>query len=261
MESAAPAEIRILGFRMHPMSSTEVLGAIRAAVSGRQRLVMANLNLHGMAAMFDNAPMARLLSQPDCRVMIDSMPVLFLANLLGHRLPRAKRTTSLDFYDDMFRLGSELGWRFGFIGGEANMVARGIAALRQRFPGLDIDGQHGFFDLGDQQPGSYQSEILAWLEARDHDILIVGMGMPRQEEWIERVQHLIPSRVFLPTGAYLDYQVGVQKMPPRWMGQLGLEWVYRLMMSPRRLAYRYLIEPPILAFRLMTRPHPQAIRD
>jgi N-acetylglucosaminyldiphosphoundecaprenol N-acetyl-beta-D-mannosaminyltransferase len=260
MEIAAPEEIRILGFRMHPMSATEVLDEIGTAVSSRQRLVMANLNLHGMAAMFDNAPMTRLLSQLDCRVMIDSMPVLFLANLLGHRLPRTKRTTSLDFYDDMFRLGTSRGWRFGFIGGEADTVARGIAALRQRFPDLDIDGRHGFFDLGDKQPGSHQSEILAWLNARDHDILIVGMGMPRQEEWIEHVQHLVPSRVFLPTGAYLDYQVGVQKIAPRWIGQLGLEWVYRLMMSPRRLAYRYLVEPLILALRLITRSHPQATR-
>ena len=127
----------------------------------------------------------------------------------------------------------------------------------QRIPGLDIDGRDGFFDMADDSPGSRQAEILDWLNQRSHDMVIVGMGMPRQEEWIERVQHRIPTRVLVPTGAYLDYQVGEQTLPPRWMGRAGLEGVYRLFRSPRRLAYRYLLEPLVLAWRLIARPHPQ----
>jgi N-acetylglucosaminyldiphosphoundecaprenol N-acetyl-beta-D-mannosaminyltransferase len=54
-------------------------------------------------------------------------------------------------------------------------------------------------------------------------VLIVGMGMPRQEEWIAAVQHDVPTLAILPAGAYLDYQVGAQRPAPRWMGQVGLE--------------------------------------
>ncbi len=255
---AAPREIRVLGYRLHPLSGDEVIAQIAAAVAGRRRLVMANLNLHAMALMFESAPMARLLSQPDAQVMIDGMPIVMMANAFGHRLPRSKRATSLDFYDDMFALGRDRGWKFGYVGGDPDVLARGIAALRDRVPGLDIDGRDGFFDVEDTRHGSKQAEILDWMTASAHDVLIVGMGMPRQEAWIERIQHHVPTLVLVPTGAYLDYQVGVQKRAPRWMGRMGLEWAHRLANSPGRLGYRYLVEPAVLATRLLIRRHPQA---
>lgn len=255
--SAPVNDISVLGYRLHPRTAQEVIAEIAGAVAARRRLVMANLNLHGMAMMFDSPAMARLLSQDDAVVMIDSMPILLLADLTGHRLPRSKRTTSLDFYDDMFRRAVAGGWRIGYVGGTQDTLERGLAVLRQRFPGLDIDGRHGFFDPRETGPGSADELLIQWLGERSHDMVIVGMGMPLQEEWIERVQHRVPSRVFLSAGAYLDYQVGTQTPAPRWMGQIALEWAYRLALSPRRLSYRYLVEPFVLLFRLATRPHPQ----
>jgi N-acetylglucosaminyldiphosphoundecaprenol N-acetyl-beta-D-mannosaminyltransferase len=250
-------EISILGYRLHPRTGEEVVAEITAAVADHRRLIMANVNMHGMAVMFDNPGMARLLSQDNACVTIDSMPVLFLANLLGHRLPRSKRTTSLEFYDAMFRRAAAAGWRVGYVGGEQTTLERGLDVLRARFPGLDIEGRAGYFDLHDQSAGSVGGEILSWLRARRNNLVIVGMGMPRQEAWIELTQDLIEPCVFLTAGAYLDYQVGAQRASPRWIGQIGFEWLYRLVWSPRRLAYRYLVEPFVLAYRLLTREHPQ----
>ncbi|MET0238470.1 MAG: WecB/TagA/CpsF family glycosyltransferase [Sphingobium sp.] len=253
----AAEEISILGYRVHPLTGDEVIDQITAAVVEKRRLVMANINLHGMAVMFENGPMAKLLSQADAQVMIDGMPIIGIANLQGHKLSRTQRTTSLDFYDKMFALGVSRGWRFGYVGGTPDTLRRGLDVLRARIPGLDIDGYDGYFDISDDRPDSRQSEIINWLNERSHDILIVGMGMPRQEEWIERIQAKIPTRVLMPTGAYLDYQVGAQKLAPRWMGQLGIEWAYRLVSSPKRLGYRYLVEPAVLLTRLAFREHPQ----
>jgi N-acetylglucosaminyldiphosphoundecaprenol N-acetyl-beta-D-mannosaminyltransferase len=207
--------------------------------------------------MFGSPAMARLLAQQDTQVMIDGMPIVMAGRLKGLPLTRQMRVTSLDFYDRMFTVFRDKGWKVGYLGASPEVLERGLAELRQRIPGLDIDGRDGFFDMADDSPGSRQAEILDWLNQRSHDMVIVGMGMPRQEEWIERVQHRIPTRVLVPTGAYLDYQVGEQTLPPRWMGRAGLEGVYRLFRSPRRLAYRYLLEPLVLAWRLIARPHPQ----
>jgi N-acetylglucosaminyldiphosphoundecaprenol N-acetyl-beta-D-mannosaminyltransferase len=73
------------------------------------------------------------------------------------------------------------------------------------------------------------------------------MGMPRQEEWIAANRHLIGRGVFFPVGAAFDYEAGVQSAAPRWTGRLGVEWLYRLLSQPRRLAHRYLVEPWFLA--------------
>jgi N-acetylglucosaminyldiphosphoundecaprenol N-acetyl-beta-D-mannosaminyltransferase len=254
----SPLEIGLFGYRLHPMDKDEVIGRIADAVSAKQRLVMANLNVHGMATVYDSVGMASLLAQPDCLTMIDGMPVLFLANFVkGAGLSRDKRTTSLDFYEEMFRRGIALGWQFAYVGGRPQVLRDGLALLRQNLPGLRIDGRDGYFDMTDMTPGSKHAELIDWLRDLSPDVLIVGMGMPRQEEWIQQVQHLIDARVLMPTGAYLDYQVGVQRPAPRWLGRYGLEWIYRLAHSPYRLGHRYLVEPFFLAYRVLTgRPLP-----
>lgn len=252
--SAVPRALDLLGYRLHPMAADEVIGQIGDAVTERRRLIMANLNVHGMAMMYESPGMARLLSQPDCLVMIDGMPVLLLANLIKRAgLTHEMRTTSLDFYDEMFARGVAEGWQFAYVGAHPDVLAQGIDTLRARFAGLRIDGRDGYFDLRDHAAGTRGGAIIDWLRELSPDIVIVGMGMPRQEEWIEKVQHLVDARVFLPTGAYLDYQVGVQRPAPRWLGRYGLEWVYRLMRSPYRLGYRYLVEPFVLAYRIIQR--------
>ena len=253
---ASPDAIRIFGFRFHPMTGEEVTVQIAAAVQEQRRLVMANLNVHGLAQLYESPAMTALLKLPETLIMIDSMPILFAANLLGHWLSRSKRTTSLDFYDRMFGIGARLGWRFCYVGAEPETLEKGVAALRDRFASLDIEGRQGYFDMDDVSEDSRQDEILAWLRARSPDVLIVGMGMPRQEEWIYRVRDEIDARVILTTGAYIDYQVGTQKLPPRWLGQVGMEWAYRLAWAPRRLWRRYLVEPLVLLWRLVRRPHP-----
>ena len=236
------------------MTGEEVIDRIAGAISGRRRLIMANLNLHGMAMMYESPSMARLHAQPDCQVMIDGMPILFFANLCcGARLNRLKRTTSLDFYDDLFARGTERGWTFAYVGATQWVLDQGLALLRERFPGLSIEGRNGYFDMQDFSPGSPNVEIVNWIRTLSPDIVIVGMGMPRQEEWISLIQHKVDARVFLPAGAYLDYQVGVQRPPPRWLGRYGLEGVYRFLHSPFRLGHRYLMEPVVLAMRLLTR--------
>ena len=249
-----PQRFDLLGYRLHPMTCAEVIGQIGAAVAQQRRLIIANLNLHGMAMMFESPGMARLLAQDDCLVMVDGMPVLQMINFV-HRagLGHDKRTTSLDFYDEMFEHGVASGWKFAYVGAKSDVLTRGMEILQDRFRGLRIEGRDGYFDIDDFSPGSRNAGIVEWLRQLDPDIVIVGMGMPRQEEWIERIQHHVDVRVFLPTGAYLDYQVGTQKPPPRWLGRYGLEWAYRLARSPYRLGYRYLIEPFILAYRLITK--------
>jgi N-acetylglucosaminyldiphosphoundecaprenol N-acetyl-beta-D-mannosaminyltransferase len=234
-----------------------VVELVADAVENGRRLIMANANLHGLSTMYQSPAMAALLTQPDTLVMIDSMPILFLATLTGKPMPRAKRSTSLDFYDLLFKVGSAHGWKFGFLGGTQDVVDRGLDVLRGRFPDIQIDGRSGYFDMNDRSPGSAYDNVLKWAAAGSHDVLIVGMGMPRQEEWIHDVQHRVGTRVFLPAGAYLDYQVGAQKAAPRWLGQIGFEWAYRLLRAPWRLSYRYLIEPLLLLRRLIMDRHPQ----
>ena len=255
-----PAALSLFGYRLHPMTGEEVIVQVSDAVSRRRRLIMANINVHGMAMMYQSAGMTRLLTQPDTMVMIDGMPILFMANMVHKaKLSRNKRATSLDFYDELFATGQAAGWQFAYVGSTPEVLADGIALLKKRFEGLRIEGRNGYFDMRETGADTPHGELISWLQHLSPDVVIVGMGMPRQEEWIEIVQSRVDARVFLSAGAYLDYQVGVQKPAPRWMGRYGVEWAYRLAASPHRLGYRYLVEPMALAFKILTkRPLPDS---
>jgi len=75
------------------------------------------------------------------------------------------------------------------------------------------------------------------------DLLMVGMGMPRQEAWVAAHVDALEVPAVLTCGACMDYVAGVVATPPRWAGRVGLEWGFRLIAEPRRLGYRYLVEP------------------
>jgi len=133
----------------------------------------------------------------------------------------------------------------------ATQVSEGLAKARAQWPGLRIDGAHGFFSIA---PGSPEAmEMVRRVNEFAPDILFLGMGMPRQEQFAYRFGPKLRVPVIGLGGAAFAYFAGFEPTPPRWMGRIGLEWLYRLAASPRRLAFRYLIEPALLAFFLARR--------
>jgi N-acetylglucosaminyldiphosphoundecaprenol N-acetyl-beta-D-mannosaminyltransferase len=116
--------------------------------------------------------------------------------------------------------------------------------FRAHAPGLQIATAHGYFD---RSPGSIENEaVLAQINAYQPHILLVGMGMPLQEHWLIDMFDRIDANVLMNVGAIMDYFAGEIPTPPRWMGRVGLEWLYRLGSEPRRLWQRYLVEPWLL---------------
>jgi N-acetylglucosaminyldiphosphoundecaprenol N-acetyl-beta-D-mannosaminyltransferase len=114
--------------------------------------------------------------------------------------------------------------------------------LRKLYPALQIEVSDGYFDA---RRGSAENEALIQrINAYRPDLLMVGMGMPRQEFWTQENFARLDAYVILSSsGAALEYVAGAAPTPPRWAGRIGLEWMFRLVHEPRRLFSRYLIEP------------------
>lgn len=246
-------EIDIFGFRLNPFNKTEFLAYVAWHIAHRKRAIMTNLNLHGMAMMYQSGAMVALMRRPETTVIVDGMSLVLLSRFVGHRLTAKHRVTSLDYIDDLFARAAEQGWMVYYVGNRPSVLRKGLDYFRARFPGLKIDGQPGYFDVSDHSANSDQSRILREINDRKVDLLIVGMGMPRQEEWIDAVRDQVDVPVVITIGAMLEYFTGALLMPPRWLGPLGLEWLFRLATAPRRLAFRYLVEPFVLFDRLRRR--------
>ncbi len=91
--------------------------------------------------------------------------------------------------------------------------------------------------------GAENGRVLERINRDKPQLLFLGMGMPLQEEWILNNRHAVECNVIFQAGACFDYLAGAVYAPPRWTGRIGLEWLFRLCTSPRRVYKRYLWEP------------------
>ncbi|MFC5373587.1 WecB/TagA/CpsF family glycosyltransferase [Brevundimonas faecalis] len=232
--------VRILGEIVDLMRPEEVLLHVERCVEAGRRSVVANHNLHSLYLLPRTPGMRRIYDLADV-VELDSTPLIHFARLLGLHSRPFHRCTYLDWRAHFWSLADRKGWRVLYVGGADGVAEQAAARVSQRYPGAVLKGMTGYFDA---TPGSAGNEaVLA--EVRDFrpDILFVGMGMPRQELWIADNIEALPNAVILPVGAAFDYEAGVQKAAPRWMGRMGIEWLFRLFADPKRLYARYCVEP------------------
>jgi N-acetylglucosaminyldiphosphoundecaprenol N-acetyl-beta-D-mannosaminyltransferase len=244
--------VELLGARVDPMTIGELEELIARAVIEQRRWVIAHHNMHSLYLQERDAKMRALYEEARC-VHIDGMSLVLLGRLLGQRgLRRDHRVTYVDFVRPLMRFAAQRGFRVFYLGSRPGVAGHGAELLRAEIPGLQIDTHHGY--LPDAPDDPEHARALERIARFDTDILLVGMGMPRQEHWILEHLERIPAHAILTAGACMDYVAGVVPTPPRWMGRMGLEWLYRLGSEPGRLWRRYLVEPwHVLRFALRRR--------
>lgn len=244
--AATPADLSrrfpsydVFGAKITPTTATDLLEIIRTHVEAAEQCIVASQNLHGLRVLQDDVAFRTLHALPETYVHIDGMPIVGLCRFAGVPARRDHRVTLLDVIWPLLRLAAASGWRVFWIGGTTEVQRSGLAEVRSRFPGLELEGCSGYFDPHGQSGAAVASALVAF---RPH-VVLVGMGMGRQEGWILAQRHAVAPASFFTVGACLEYIAGATPTPPRWMGRLGLEWLFRLAADPARFWRRYLVEP------------------
>lgn len=231
---------RVIGVRVSAATIEKLHTAIDSAVKLRQRFIMVSQNLHSVYLQRSHEEMRELHEVADC-VRIDGMPLLWFSKLDGLPVTRENRIGWMDWMHRFMHEAEEKRWRIYYVGSQDEVKTEALRRLRQRFPNLLIEGSGGYFDASANSDESLG--IISRAHEYSADVLLVGMGMPRQERWIYDHLNVIEVPVLLTCGAAMDYVAGHQATPPRWIGRLGFEWLYRLLANPKRMWFRYLIEP------------------
>lgn len=230
--------LTLLGVTVDPLTIVELHALISEAVVKDERWIIANHNLHSIYLYYQDPKMQALYAQAK-RVHVDGMPLVYWGRLLGYPLQRAHRVTYVDWVRPLIAEAEHSGWNLFYLGGKPGVAARASEILQDEFPEVNIQSHHGYFDPN----GAENERVLERIAAFSPQVLMVGMGMPRQEHWILDNLERIAANAILCAGACFDYVAGTIPTPPRWMGRVGLEWLHRLSSEPHRLAKRYLLEP------------------
>lgn len=241
MNTFSPFSIKrasFLNIAVHPLSISELNDFIaRACAAHRRGCIIANHNLHSVYLARRDEAMASFYRLAD-RIHIDGMGVVLLGRLCGVPLQRSMRVTYVDWLPHLLERAAKEGWRVFYLGSRPGVAEVGAQGFKKMFPDLKIRSHHGYFDATTET-----GRIVDLIQAEKPNVLLVGMGMPRQEKWIAENYPHLSANVILTAGAAMDYFANAAATPPRWMGRLGLEWTCRLFNEPHRLWRRYLVEP------------------
>ncbi|WP_084269549.1 WecB/TagA/CpsF family glycosyltransferase [Patulibacter minatonensis] len=207
-----------------------------------RRVMYANAHVLNQTHM---VPELRRILRTSDLVYCDGYGVRLAARLLDVESPH--RMTGADWIWDLAALCEERDLSLYLLGSDHGIAARASEQLRVKHPGLRIVGtHHGYFD-----PDSPHGErVLEDIEATTPDIVLIGMGSPKQELWADAVADRSPSPVLWTVGALFDYVSGQVPRAPSWLADNGWEWIFRLAVEPRRMWKRYLLGNPAFLVRV-----------
>jgi len=244
---ALPAPIEILGVQVHPLTVDELHEQLSAIIDGNGRARVLHVNAHGLNLATERPWMRDLLNEAEI-VFCDGAGVMLGARLLGYHIPQ--RITYADWMWQLAAFCAGRGYSLYFLGAKPGVAAAAAEQLKARYPALEILGvQHGYFNSATDHEENRR--VIAHINQSRPHILLVGMGMPRQEQWLRDNWDRLQVNVALTGGAVFDYMSGELRRAPRWITDHGLEWLGRLLIEPGRLWKRYLLGNPVFLARVL----------
>ncbi|HEY2900309.1 MAG TPA: WecB/TagA/CpsF family glycosyltransferase [Polyangia bacterium] len=239
----------LLGMSLACADSAGVLQHLFASLAGGKGGWLVTANLDFLRRHARDGGIRDLYAAADLRVA-DGMPLVWAARLQGQPLPERVAGSSLVWL--IAERAAAEGRSLFFLGSDAATIDRALGELRRRWPTLVVSGQSS--PQVDREPTAAQLEPLraAIIGARP-DIVLVGMGSPKQENLIRALRSDLPWAWMIGVGVSFSFIAGDMRRAPRWLQQTGLEWMWRLAQEPRRLFRRYLVDDLPFAFELFGR--------
>jgi N-acetylglucosaminyldiphosphoundecaprenol N-acetyl-beta-D-mannosaminyltransferase len=238
---AAPRTAPVLGIPLALTDYDDVIGWIDAMVASGSPGTLSAAAVHLVMRAREDPDVRRAVL--DLTVVVpDGQPLVWALHALGH--PQATRVYGPELMARHCARAARTGIPVYLYGGrnEAALVAL-AANLRTRYPGLVLAGAHSppFRPLSAAEDEATARRI----DRSGAQIVWVGIGQPRQEQWMARMRSRLEAPMLIAVGAAFDFHAGLVPQAPPWMGRHGLEWTYRLAREPRRLARRYLRYNPL----------------
>jgi exopolysaccharide biosynthesis WecB/TagA/CpsF family protein len=235
-------ELDVLGVRVHLVDEAEALARIQWMHDHNPPRYVSYVNPHTVNIAFGDPAFRSALSGAGLRLP-DGFGLRIAARRQGVRVPAILNGS--DFNEAVLRHAAARGWGVFLLGGRPGVADLAAERLQHLIPNLRLTGtHHGYF--ADNEADA----VLDRVRTSGGSVLMLALGQPRQERWLERHLPETGARVGLAVGGFLDFAAGTVRRAPAWMNRAGLEWTFRLTQEPRRLGRRYLVGNPAFLWRV-----------
>jgi N-acetylglucosaminyldiphosphoundecaprenol N-acetyl-beta-D-mannosaminyltransferase len=230
--------VTLFGMQIDRVRMPEAVARLRAWIAADETacryVVTPNVD---HAVMFHERSDLRAAYSGASLVLADGFPVVLASRLLGRSLP--ERVAGSDLAPALFEGTTDgPGLSVYLLGAAKGVGERAAARIAERWPNVQVVGTYSP-PLGFEHDPRENDAIVERINAVRPDVLVVGLGAPKQELWIARHRERLQAKTALCIGATIDFLAGEKARAPRWMQRCGLEWLHRLTSEPKRLFRRY----------------------
>lgn len=172
-------------------------------------------------------------------ILTDGKPMIWMSKLYG--TPIKEKVSGSDLFPRLCELAAKKDYRVFLLGAAEGVAVKAAANLQKKFPGLIIAGTYSP-PFGFEKDEAEIAKIIDIVTAASPHILIVGLGCPKQENFIYQYRDALLVPVSLGLGASIDFEAGILKRAPKILADHGFEWLYRVAQDPKRMAKRYFVD-------------------
>ena len=240
--ASAMSEVRLFGLKLRNVGLTQAADHVVSAGRRGERATVFFVNAHCVNVAARDAAYLLSLEQATW-LFADGSGMAKAARAAG--TPLVDNVNGTDLFPLVCERAARQGVKLAFVGARPGVAAKCARNMAQINPGLEVVYTHdGYFRPADEP------QMLRELNASGAQIVFVARGVPLQERWLTDVAQSLTVPVRLAVGALFDFYSGEMTRAPLFIRKLGLEWLFRLMLEPRRLFMRYVIGNPIFLIRM-----------
>jgi N-acetylglucosaminyldiphosphoundecaprenol N-acetyl-beta-D-mannosaminyltransferase len=229
----SPARLTFLGLPIDGLDMDETVRRCEELIEQRAGAQHVCLNAAKVVAVEHDERLRDIVRECEL-VSADGQSVVWAARLLGRRLP--ERVAGIDLMHRLLALAEERGYRVFILGSKREVLDEAVRRLLDEHPRLEIAGtRDGYFTDAEND------EVCAEIRAARPHILLVAISSPKKEYWLAEHGRKLEVPLLVGVGGAIDVVAGVTRRAPAWMQRAGLEWFFRFLQEPRRLARRYVV--------------------
>lgn len=230
--------MKFMNTEVDSLNMAEVLDRIDKLIQIKKNSYVVTPNVDHIVQLEKDSELQKVYKNADL-ILADGKPLIWISNY--YKTPIKEKVSGSDLFPLLCEMAGEKGYKMFFLGAAEGVAARAATNLKKRYSNLEVAGVYSP-PFGFEENEEEVEKILQMIIKSNVDILIVGLGAPKQEKFIFKYHDRLNVPISLGLGASLDFEAGNIKRAPKWMQKSGLEWLFRITQDPRRMFKRYIID-------------------
>lgn len=230
--------MKFMNTEVDSLNMPEVLDRIDKLIQIKKNSYVVTPNVDHIVQLEKDSELQKVYKNADL-ILADGKPLIWISNY--YKTPIKEKVSGSDLFPLLCEMAGKKGYKMFFLGAAEGVAARAATNLKKRYSNLEVAGVYSP-PFGFEENEEEVEKILQMIIKSNVDILIVGLGAPKQEKFIFKYHDRLNVPISLGLGASLDFEAGNIKRAPKWMQRSGLEWFFRITQDPRRMFKRYIID-------------------